>query len=112
MLPWLGASSPESMLMSVDLPAPFVPMTAWISPTCRSSQTASTATSPPKRRPRPVQRSSASGDALVMAAAPRAPASPGGVVGSAMSGAAQARTEADQAARQEGDEGDDRQAEA
>ena len=46
------------MLISVDLPAPLVPITAWISPTQRSSETASTAARPPKRRPRPIASSS------------------------------------------------------
>ena len=50
--------SPESRLISVDLPAPFGPITAWISPTCTSSETSATAVRPPKRfcRPSRAQR--------------------------------------------------------
>src|SRR4029453_13360195 len=49
-VPALGRSSPASRLISVDLPAPLVPMSAWISSRLSSSDTRSTATSPPKRR--------------------------------------------------------------
>src|SRR6478735_1043169 len=45
-----GGSSPASTLTSVDLPAPFVPMTACTSPRTSVSDTRSTAVSPPKRR--------------------------------------------------------------
>src|SRR5207344_1044292 len=56
--PLLAGSSPESMLISVDLPAPLVPITAWTSPMLRLSDTPSTAVRPPKRRVNPVARSS------------------------------------------------------
>src|SRR5256885_3638381 len=59
MRPALAASSPESMLTRVDLPAPLVPITAWTSPSCRSRSTPPTAVSPPKRRVRPRTESSA-----------------------------------------------------
>src|SRR3954469_1629353 len=58
MRPLLVGSSPLSRLISVDLPAPFVPMTACTSPTCRSSATPLTAARPPKRRVSPLARSS------------------------------------------------------
>src|SRR5579883_1073703 len=60
MVPALGASSPESRLMSVVLPAPLGPMTAWSSPSLRSSMTSLTAASPPKCFESPVTRSTAS----------------------------------------------------
>src|SRR5215207_11502811 len=41
--------SPDRRLIRVDLPAPFGPMTAWISPTRTSSETSETASTPPKR---------------------------------------------------------------
>src|SRR5215471_14304921 len=47
-LPELGARSPDSMLMSVDLPAPLGPITAWISPMPSSNETAFVAVRPPK----------------------------------------------------------------
>src|SRR5690606_19362562 len=46
----LGASSPESTLTRVDLPAPLVPMTACTAPRLSSSDTLSMAVRPPKRR--------------------------------------------------------------
>src|SRR4051812_20992963 len=52
-LPALGARSPESRLMSVDLPAPFGPITAWTFPMWHSTETSLTAVRPPKRRVRP-----------------------------------------------------------
>src|ERR1035441_10486342 len=84
------------MLRSVDLPAPLVPMRAWISPTCRSIDTASTAVSPPNRRTRRTARSSA-GAASGPGSAMEMPPEPG--------------TDADQALGQQRDEGDDGQAE-
>src|SRR3954466_5629719 len=47
--PRVGFTSPDSRLTSVVLPAPFGPITAWISPTVSSSDTSFTATRPPKR---------------------------------------------------------------
>src|SRR5262249_25597489 len=49
-VPAEGASSPERRLIRVDLPAPLGPMSAWISSACSSSETRSTATTPPKCR--------------------------------------------------------------
>src|SRR3954463_12103409 len=60
-VPALALSSPERRLISVDLPAPFGPMTAWISPTWTSSDTPATARSPPKRFSRPRAASATSG---------------------------------------------------
>src|SRR5689334_23929158 len=48
-------------LNSVDLPAPFGPITARTSPGSIARSTASTATSPPKRRVRPRHSSSGTG---------------------------------------------------
>src|SRR3954463_15079435 len=49
MSPAVGLRSPDRRLTSVDLPAPFGPITAWISPTARPSDTSFTAARPPKR---------------------------------------------------------------
>src|SRR6266700_6325782 len=49
MSPLVGLKSPDSRLTSVDFPAPFGPMTAWISPTANASDTSLTAARPPKR---------------------------------------------------------------
>src|SRR4051794_33239474 len=49
MVPEVCRRSPEIRLISVDLPAPFGPMTAWISPTRTSMDTPDTALRPPKR---------------------------------------------------------------
>src|SRR5713101_4686765 len=57
MLPEDGLRSPDSMSSKVDLPAPFGPITAWISPLAASSETSRTATSPPKRLVSPAARS-------------------------------------------------------
>src|SRR4051794_16365575 len=40
---------PESSLISVDLPAPFSPQSAWISPGSRLKKTSCSAVTPPKR---------------------------------------------------------------
>ena len=47
--PAVGLCRPTSVLNSVDLPAPFGPMSPTISPLVTSNETASTACSPPKR---------------------------------------------------------------
>src|SRR5690349_10223054 len=47
-VPELGACTPETILTSVDLPAPLSPTSATISPACRSSEKSSMATMPPK----------------------------------------------------------------
>src|SRR5512139_2479564 len=82
------------MLISVDLPAPLLPMTACTSPICSSIDTLPTAVSPPKRRVSRLDRSSGS-----------AMRAPGGAAGG------QARLQPDQALRQQRDERDDGQAE-
>src|SRR5260370_206942 len=48
MLPAVGARSPESRLISVLFPAPLGPITACRTPRWTSSETLSTAASPPK----------------------------------------------------------------
>src|SRR5436305_5455885 len=60
MLPASGFSSPESSLISVVLPAPFGPMTAWISPGATESDTSPVATMPPKRLVSPLVSSTGS----------------------------------------------------
>src|SRR5437667_1084277 len=56
MSPALGRSAPATMLMSVDLPAPFSPNRTWTSPDLRSKSTRSSACTPgnhlltPRRR--------------------------------------------------------------
>src|SRR5208282_3936670 len=52
-LPALGSSSPEIRLTRVVLPAPLGPITAWIRPARKASDTPSTAARPPKRRAKP-----------------------------------------------------------
>src|SRR4051812_11999688 len=47
--PDVDGTSPESRLVSVDLPAPFGPITAWMRPRHKSTETPFTAASPPKR---------------------------------------------------------------
>ena len=48
MRPEVGLSMPVSILKSVDLPAPFGPMTEWIVPSFTVKLTRSTAQKPPK----------------------------------------------------------------
>src|SRR6187455_667683 len=59
-VPPVGLRSPESRLTKVVLPAPFGPITAWISPVTSSSDTSFTAASPPKRFDSAVVRSATS----------------------------------------------------
>src|SRR5438552_7155092 len=59
--PAVGLSTLVIRLNMVDLPAPFGPMTARILPASRLMSTASTATSAPKRRTRPLHSSSGIG---------------------------------------------------
>src|ERR1700687_892972 len=54
MLPAVGARSPESRLISVLFPAPFGPIKACRTPRWTSSETLSTAASPPKTFLSPV----------------------------------------------------------
>src|SRR5258708_29724433 len=54
MVPALGESSPESMLMNVVLPAPLGPITACTSPGRSSRETSLTAARPPKPFESPV----------------------------------------------------------
>src|SRR3989304_5299994 len=51
-VPDVGASSPHSMRIVVDLPAPLLPRKPKISPRATSNDTSSTATNAPKRRVR------------------------------------------------------------
>src|SRR6478736_7608387 len=51
--PASGDSTPVSSLISVDLPAPFWPISAWISPARSTSPAPSSATVAPKRLHRP-----------------------------------------------------------
>src|SRR5215831_11976039 len=69
MRPRDGLISPDSMLNSVVLPAPFGPMIALSSPALTASETASTAVKPPKSFPTPSTVSSACGRASAAAAA-------------------------------------------
>src|SRR5262245_12379347 len=48
-LPASARTIPPSTLIRVDLPAPFSPRSAWISPARRSKETPSSAATPPKR---------------------------------------------------------------
>src|SRR5215470_15480488 len=59
--PAVGFSTLVIRLNTVDLPAPFGPMTARILPASRRMSTASTATSAPNRRTRPLHSSSGIG---------------------------------------------------
>src|SRR5215472_3547724 len=59
--PVVGFSTLVIRLNTVDLPAPFGPMTARILPASRLMSTASTATSAPKRRTNPLHSSSGIG---------------------------------------------------
>src|ERR1700758_5359313 len=60
MLPPCGAISPARSPISVVLPAPFGPMTAWHSPCGMSSAMASAAITPPNRLPKSATCSSGS----------------------------------------------------
>src|SRR2546422_4019944 len=74
MLPDVAAKSPESRLISVDLPAPFGPSSACSSPRTSVRLTASLATRPPKRRVSARASRIASGMAVrAEQAAPHAP---------------------------------------
>jgi hypothetical protein len=46
--PRSGSSDPAAMAISVDLPAPFSPSRAWISPACASNVTPFSASTPSK----------------------------------------------------------------
>ncbi len=50
MAPPVGASSPDTMLMTVVFPAPFGPMSPWISPRSTAKLAPSTARTPPNAR--------------------------------------------------------------
>src|SRR3954465_10761076 len=92
MVPLVGGRSPESRLVSVDLPAPLGPMTAWMRPRQRSTETSLTAARPPKRLVRCVAESRISSAIGVVLAA------------------AGPRHEAEDAARGERHDGNDEQA--
>src|SRR5499426_440167 len=92
--PALGLSTLVIKLKTVDLPAPFGPMTARISPRSTVRSTSSTATSAPNRRTSRLHSSSGTGCLL---AAVR--------IGRLRLGAAPARQHAPDALRREDDEG-------
>src|SRR5690606_3062708 len=60
MLPASGISTPVTSLIRVDLPAPFWPISAWISPARRVSPASARATVAPKRLRRPLAWSTTS----------------------------------------------------
>src|SRR5438132_1281924 len=68
MRPRDGSISPDSMLKSVVLPAPFGPMIAFRSPARAVIETRSTAVKPPKSLPRPSTQSRESGRVSAAAA--------------------------------------------
>ena len=47
--PGSGCSTPEMILISVDLPEPFSPTRQWTSPARKDRSTSRSATTPPKR---------------------------------------------------------------
>ena len=47
MLPASGCTTPATILIRVDLPAPFSPSTAWILPRSQAKSTSSSARTPP-----------------------------------------------------------------
>src|SRR4051794_11831395 len=63
-VPASGRISPANAETSVVLPAPFGPMTAWISPCVIESATSPSASSPPNRLLSPVAASSVSAIAI------------------------------------------------
>src|SRR4029077_19631932 len=72
--PAVGRSTPVTQLKNVDLPAPFGPMMARISPGCTAMETLFSAASPPKCTVRPsVHRIGALSRLPVEAAIPRGP---------------------------------------
>ncbi|KAF1050551.1 MAG: hypothetical protein GAK34_01822 [Delftia tsuruhatensis] len=73
-VPASAASVPDSRWMSVDLPAPLGPISAWISPGASDSETWSVASSAPKRRTRPLASRAGVGMEIGVAA-PLMPAS-------------------------------------
>ena len=56
-VPWSGRWMPVRILISVDLPAPFSPSSAWISPGRRTKSTSSRALTPGKLLDAPVTSS-------------------------------------------------------
>src|SRR5258708_6471896 len=55
-VPGSGQWTPETSLISVDLPDPFSPTRQWTSPAITSQSTPSSATTPPKRLDAPLRR--------------------------------------------------------
>src|SRR5688572_9233359 len=93
MLPEVGGRSPDSRLVSVDLPAPLGPITAWMRPRQRSTETSFTAARPPKRLVRFFAESSTSS-----------------ATGAFLAAAQHAVRQAEQPARRESHDGHDEQA--
>src|SRR6185437_5672511 len=65
-VPASGMTSPWSCAMSVVLPAPLGPITAWISPVFTDRLTLSDAASPPNRFDNPTTSSRSSGDVITV----------------------------------------------
>ena len=57
-VPASGFTTPAITLMSVDLPAPFSPRTAWMRPRAHSRRASASARTPPYRFEMPSKRSS------------------------------------------------------
>src|SRR5690349_188283 len=72
MRPVVGGRSPESRLVTVDLPARLGPITAWMRPRQRSTDTSFTAARPPKRLTRFFAESSTSSAMALLLAAQHA----------------------------------------
>src|SRR5436309_1944173 len=79
MSPPSGASAPDRIFSSVDLPAPFSPMKPWISDSPTSKSTESRARTPGKALAIPVMRSSIAGAAVWLMARLWPPEKPGGL---------------------------------
>src|SRR5262249_19172714 len=75
--PDVGTSSPQSMRIVVDLPAPLLPRKPKISPRCTSNVTPSTATKSPNRRVSPRTLIASPRSAVAPADADEAPAEAG-----------------------------------
>ena len=73
-VPEVGFSSPHSILMVVDLPAPLLPRKPKISPVFTVNDTWSTATNLPKRRVRSLTTMASAGELVVATATVPAPA--------------------------------------
>jgi hypothetical protein len=68
--PSSGASAPDAMLINVDLPAPFSPTSAWISPGRQLNVTPVSAGLPPNALETPVSRTAAAVSSAAIVALP------------------------------------------